>query len=71
MKITKASWKLGYHMGTREFYYISDAVVDATQSNAELSELVGRLCEVLFDGTARPKHEAISYILGLGYEVEE
>jgi len=71
MKITKASWKLGYHIGTREFYNISDAIEDATQSNVELSELVGRLCEVLYGDTARLKHEAVSHILGLGYEVEE
>ena len=71
MKITKASWKLGYHIGTTEFDNISDAVEDATQSNAELSELVGRLCEVLYGDTARLKHEAVSHILGLGYEVEE
>ena len=71
MKITKASWELGYHIGTTEFDSISYAVEDATQSNAELSELVGRLCEVLFGDTARLKHEAVSYILGSDYEVGE
>ena len=71
MKITKEVWYCGEMAQVKEFNSISDAVEDATQSNVELSELVGRLCEVLYGDTARLKHEAVSHILGLGYEVEE
>ena len=38
--------------------------------NEKLRELVSRLVECLY-GEQKPKHEALEYILGYGYEVEE
>lgn len=40
------------------------------QENEKLKELVARLVDCLY-GEQKPMHEALKYILGYGYEVEE
>lgn len=69
----------------QQFTSISEAVVDAAEpgaysyggelerlsaENSKLKELISRLVECLY-GEQKPKHEAVKYILGYGYEVEE
>jgi hypothetical protein len=70
MKITKEIWDCGILMKVKEFDSVEAAVMDATQSSTELTELLARFVECVY-GEANGKAESIKYILGYGYEVEE
>lgn len=73
MKISKEIWKRGELERVKSFNSAEEAVEFATRSSTELAELVARFVECVYgESNGRlNKREALSYILGSGYEVEE